>query len=208
MKKAICLLLVFLLALIPILVGATNDDDVEKISIIEYDFITGTEREIDIQVNKNDLTAPNPMLSVNPNMSRIIIEDSIEREEVNAALYNSFPYSAIGLYSCQIDGSTSNGTGFIVANKLILTSAHCVYTASSNTWSSNGYFLPHAPEGASRSEIVANGERVIGAYISSDYKDNPIAANDWAILVVEDNIGSNNGIITLMEQYHILKRLS
>ena len=73
MKKSICLLLVLLVALVPILVSATNNDDVETITLIKYDCVTGLETPIDIEVDESDLTAPMPVLGANPNLSRQII---------------------------------------------------------------------------------------------------------------------------------------
>ena len=52
MKKTICLLLILLLALVPILVSATNNDDVETITLIKYDFDTGIQSEIVIEVDE------------------------------------------------------------------------------------------------------------------------------------------------------------
>lgn len=196
MKKSICLLLVLLVALVPILVSATNNDDVETITLIKYDCITGTEEEIIVEVDQDDLTARMPALGANPNLSRQIINGN-NRIQVYFGAYSSFPYSAIGLISSEIDSVKNYYTGFIVGNRTVLSSAQSVYSLDPDIAMDGAYFLPHADAGSSHTIIENNGVRVLTTYAPAEYKTNPCAANDWAILVLEEDVGTDNGIIQL-----------
>lgn len=200
MKKSICLLLVLLVALVPILVSATNNDDVETITLIKYDCDTGTQSEIVIEVDENGSIAPSPLLNANPNNTRTLIpgddEDGCYREPVYLGAYNTYPYSAIGSLVTVFLGGVARSTSFIVEERIALTSAHCVYDSELG-FAVLGYFLPHADATASDQFVVDNGAIVDSIYINPSYLTDDSMCNDWAILVFEEDIGTENGTITL-----------
>ena len=184
------------MALVPILVSAANNDDVETITLIEYNCVTKTEREVVVEVDEDDLTAPMPVLGANPNLTRQIINGN-NRIQVYLGAYNTFPYSAIGLISCEIENEKSYSTGFIVGERTVLTSVEAVYSLEPNINMECAYFLPHADAGSTHTYIENNGVKVYKTYAPADYFTNPCAANDWAILVLEEDVGTDNGIIRL-----------
>lgn len=200
MKKTICLLLILLLALVPILVSAANNDDVETITLIKYDCDTGIQSEIVIEVDENGSIAPSPLLNANPNNTRILIpsddEDGCYRERVYLGAYNTYPYSAIGSLVTVFLGGEARSTSFIVEDRIALTSAHCVYDSAFG-FALQGYFLPHSDATASNQFVIDNGAIVDSIYINSSYLTDDSMCNDWAILVFEEDIGTENGTITL-----------
>lgn len=164
------------------------------VSVTEYDFTTHTERTYQMSYTEYEFTSTEPELETLggtdlPNSSRSEIGG--EWEPVSASQYSNYPYSAIcSLYA----GSRS--TAFIVGKRIAMTSAHCVYTPTSG-WDTSAYLMPHAPANASNSYITNNGTKVLKAIIPTAYKTNNTAANDWAILIVEDDIGTANGTLPL-----------
>lgn len=200
MKKSICLLLVLLVALVPILVSATNNDDVETITLIKYDCDTGIQSEIVIEVDENGSIAPSPLLNANPNNTRTLIpgddEDGCYRERVHLGAYNTYPYSAIGSFVSLFSNASGRSTAFIVKNYIALTSAHCVYDSELG-FALQGYFLPHADATTTDQLVINNGARVDSVYINQSYLTDDSMCNDWAILVFEEDIGTENGTITL-----------
>ena len=93
--------------------------------------------------------------------------------------------------------SDGRATAFIVGKRIAMTAAHCVYDALNDSWDTEAYILPHASANTTNSNIIANGTRVLKAIIPTLYKATPTVANDWAILIVEDDIGTANGVLPL-----------
>lgn len=165
------------------------------ISVTEYDFVTDTERTYQMSYRVYDLMSDMPEYELNGETDlvspmEVIPDDEYEWERVPSSLYSTYPYSAIcSLYS------GGRGTAFIVGDRIALTAAHCVY--EEGTWSTEAYILPHASGNRSNSYIVNNGVRALKVIIPTAYKTNAITGNDWAILILEEDVGAENGILPL-----------
>ena len=57
--------------------------------------------------------------------------------------------------------------------------------------------MPHADAGSTHTYIENNGVRVSSIYWTSEYRENPSAENSWALLVLEEDVGTENGVIEL-----------
>lgn len=164
------------------------------VTVAEYDYTTHTERTYQMSYTEYEFTSTEPELETLggtdlPNSSRNVINGMWI--PVSASQYSNYPYSAIcSLYA----GSRS--TAFIVGKRIAMTSAHCVYTPT-NGWDTSAYLMPHAPQNVSSSYIINNGTKVLKAIIPTAYKTNNVVNNDWAILIVEDDIGTANGTLPL-----------
>lgn len=166
----------------------------ESLRVCEYNYITNTETEYDItirvaeiqsdvlpSVSENLLSSPG---IIPPDTSSLIDPDN----------YSSYPYSAICRVVCNTVDGIGSGTAFLVKNRIALTSAHCIFKSG---WSTNTHLMAHPPASAETSHIFNNGSRVIKAIIPKEYKTSTSSNYDWAILVVEDNLGVANGTFSL-----------
>lgn len=195
-------LLVLSLSLSSISANAnSNIDDlapnviISEFVVAEYDFITDTETTRRVPYRDD---SSNPETQQIPNGSDIIPnvyieddEDSYDWSFIPNVRLNNTPYRSV----CSLL-SGHRISAFIVGKKILMTAAHCVYNASPGTWDTEAYAMPHAPSDASDTYIRTNGTKVLKAIIPMAYKSNPTVANDWAILVVEDDVGTANGILT------------
>ena len=165
------------------------------ISVTEYDFVTDTERTYQMSYRVYDLMSDVPEYELNGETDlvspmSVIPDDEYEWERVPSSLYSTYPYSAI----CSMYAG-SRSTAFIVGDRIALTSAHCVY--AENAWDTEAYILPHASGNRTHSYIMNNGVRALKAIIPTVYKTNAITGNDWAILILEEDVGAANGILPL-----------
>ena len=166
------------------------------VSVTEYDFITHTERTYQMSYTDYEFSSISPGIEILDDEQSTVSPNAIINDEDWSIVPNNFlsspPYSAVcSLYA----GGRS--TAFIVGKRLAMTCAHCVYNASSQSWDTSAYLMPHAPGNTSDQTIINNGTRVLKAIIPTAYKNNPTVLNDCAILIVEDDIGTGNAILPL-----------
>lgn len=170
---------------------------IKYVSVAEYDFVTDS--EITYQMSYREYEILNDDFEYKLNEEESVVspqtvfpDDEYQWEQVPTSMYSTYPYKAIcALYA------GFRATAFIVGTRIAMTCAHCVYDADEATWDTEAYILPHAPGNCSSNYIVTNGTRVLKAIIPTAYKTNPTASNDWAILIVEDDVGTSNGVLAL-----------
>ncbi len=168
---------------------------IREITVVEYDFTTDTEttRRVpyrDDSSNPETQQIPNDS-ETTPNVYIGADEEFYNWSFIPDIRLNSTPYRSV----CSLLAG-NRSTAFIVGKKILLTAAHCVYDATAQTWDTEAYAMPHAPSNASNAYIRTNGTKVLKAIIPITYKSNPTVTYDWAILIVEDDVGSANGILT------------
>ena len=195
MKKILCFLFIGLLVSFILIINASaSNENMEEISLIEYDCITGEEREFVVEYDPSLIeSAGNPHLYSLANSPRQIVGED-NRNLVYWADYYNYPYSAIGMISYEKNGSFYVSSAFTVADRVILTSAHSAYNVETDSWAINCFYAPHIFAMPTRDYIIQNGYYVIRIIFPSAYKTNPSADNDWAIMVVNQDIGSKDGI--------------
>ncbi len=179
--------------------AADNDlqGTVRYVSVTEYDYTTHTESTYQISYTDYEFNSiDNESEAYRIQRSQIslygIINDGNNEHQwysVPTYEYNIYPYSAV----CSLLAGDRT-TAFIVGKRLAMTCAHCVYGTN---WYPSAYLMPHAPGNAVDSFIINNGTKVLKAIIPTAYKTNSTIDNDWAILIVEDDIGTANGTLPL-----------
>ncbi len=122
-------------------------------------------------------------------MKKIINDD--DRYEAENTKY---PYSAIAYLEARdtYGNLKSIGTAFMISDNVAITAAHCVkgYQAI-NIYP--GYSKGYAPFGGAQANMILTDQRY------TDFKDKDIKEPfyDWAILILDKNIGNNSGWLGL-----------
>lgn len=186
--------------------ASENTEEEYSGTLIKYNLLTGEKEEVLMPVT--NLTLKHPGEYKPENLSYAIKPYTIigidNRYKINNT--TNFPYSAI----CRIQYKSISdfaallgekpkqeyATGVMVAKNVVITAAHVIHinsvTMSEHTVSP-GYYNGNNPFGISK---------VVYAYYPSEWdttpretnEDNLICANyDWAVLVLEDNIGEFSG---------------
>lgn len=115
------------------------------------------------------------------------------RHEVDARVY---PWSAIGRVNA---GGRGHCTGFLIAERLALTAAHCLYDAREGRW--RGAIELHFVAGYQRDTYLVSSP--VAAYETArdfDIRDAGTALSavtDWAVLTLERPIGRRAGWLGL-----------
>ncbi len=169
-------------------------DNFEKMYVYERNLVTKETTRIDLS-NSNKLKSISSV-SKNINMEPYIPSGI---EETNESLISpqaiigpdnrtpvdtsQFPYSCIGYLS--IDNGANRGTAFMVDDNIAITAAHCVVGHD---------YIQFFPGSTLNSHPY--GEAWVTSYIwagGNDYTGDLDFEDDWAILVLDTNIGNNSG---------------
>lgn len=118
--------------------------------------------------------------------SKVFDDDT--RVKVNTSAY---PYSAIGYLRITFKNSTETyrGTAFLIGDNIAVTAGHCAYSFEKGEASSIT-FIP-GRDGSNYPFGSANATKYA---VKSEYK-NGDGNYDWAILVLDSNIGNSAGTI-------------
>lgn len=109
----------------------------------------------------------------------------------------TYPYSAIAYLQLFFPRTASNGTGFMIGQRHMLTCAHCIYLAQSKTKARNIYAYFYTNNGKQQTH-----RKVIKRRMSICYRSNPRPANDWACLFFGRDV--NRGFFRLTAFPHPL----
>lgn len=192
----------------------TVNDVLETSSkIMKYDANTNETTEVNMQEIENILKIKNDKTSYttsyrpnNPIISHLttpyILNDNGSMERINDT--SIYPYSV----TCRISSNNSSGilvvgTGTLVGPKILITAAHCVYDENNeklkywtayagyndgNYWGSSGYFQ---------------------VYYSSDWINNRTDGEDWAVVVLNEDLGNQigwNGVQSYGDDSYLLNQ--
>ena len=118
--------------------------------------------------------------------TRKIIDDDDRYESDNT----TYPYSAIAYLEARdtYGNFKTSGTAFMVSDNIAITAAHCV-KGYQGIRIYPGYSKGYAPFGEARVNMVLTDQRY------TDFKDKNIDEPfyDWAILILDQNIGNASG---------------
>lgn len=171
-------------------------------TIMEYDARTNTTREVDMEALKQSLNNENELqgelsTTADYSTSKIIkkyTEPSVSLLSQSAQRVtntNSFPYSA----TCRIEainskGSKCYGTAALVGANLALTSAHCVFDHNDNNYVYRNWTVYPGYNNGSYIGGKTGWDKV---YYSKDWAETHDTGKDWAICVLQANLGNSAG---------------
>lgn len=191
LKKLICLSIV-LSMFCSLNVFALEIDDMEEIgipsniSMIEHNLITG---EIEEKVYQENVNLTDTAMFLDPCMPSSIIGDD-DREPIDYA--SGMPAAAIGkLLISGPNGKTYGGTGFLVADDLVLTAGHCL---------DSDIMGGHATSIVFKAGLNPDGTYIAAAnahesYLPAEWENNRNSDWDWALLRLDKSLGSTIGYI-------------
>lgn len=175
--------------------------------IMEYDAITNETREVDMQELREVLKQQNKSYGQNnfsipsiapQNLKRSFVDKSFSlltnREgSLNKVLNTEVrPYLTTCRITCtgpNLGITVANGTASVIGLNLAFTAAHCVFDESNNAILKNWTIYPGYNN--KMFEEVSTGWSKV--YYSDNWMKNHNSADDWAILVLNNNIGNFTG---------------
>lgn len=204
MKKICLFLLVMIFAIgntFPIF--AVDNEDV--LCITTYDCNTGEIIESDYNYSDNVVSYSNPILdeinSSNIMPSALIGNDNRMRVDATES-----PYMMIGDIYMQwdfnddgiIDDTTYSGTGFMMGPDVMVTAAHVVYWKTYECFPYRTYFVTERNGEFEYREIAKSMSiSVSTSFIEKEATDyDGRLAHDWAIVILDTNVGDRTGWFT------------
>lgn len=209
MKKKVLILSIFLLGICLFNYTSLASNEIPTETIIEHNVTTGERKEIEVPTNDTDFVHPGAYKpeGLEDAISLLDIYGNDDRYRINSENTSRYPYSAIcrirfeiqTLNSVLVGGSPDidYATGVMVGKNVVLTAAHVINQpgiVTKNYTVSPGYCNNNTPFGTSK---------VIYYYLPPEWEEKSImetnddrfeAANyDWAILVLEDDLGVFSG---------------
>ena len=117
-----------------------------------------------------------------------IIGDDNREESINTM----FPYSAVAYLEVNDAKGSIRGTSFMVNDNIAITAAHCV-KGRDNITIFPGYNKGSAPFGGANVTAYITDNRYNPNIWTSDSDFRYIDVHDWAILILDRNIGNQTG---------------
>lgn len=211
MKKFICMLMTFCIifawtfsANAIIFEELTITNDQQSLYTMTQNMKTGeiTYSMFDFSDSVNAVGMINPQTQgwCPPHLERMNEEDKTvsvcntigEDNRVKVSNTSLYPYSAVCYMEVSYQGTSeiSIGTAFMVGDNIALTAAHCIYEEGYSVkevkvWpGKDGYGLWNNPFGTAEQVTVFSPNWGPGNYADE---------NDWAIIVLDDDIGNSTG---------------
>ncbi|MCP4664050.1 MAG: trypsin-like serine protease [bacterium] len=104
-----------------------------------------------------------------------------------------FPYSAIGkLFFSDSEGHNHWCTASVIARRLIITAAHCLHRGPRYGWWQDWVFVPAYNYG----EAPFGAWEYSTAFVSTEWSDGEIWAEDWGLLELQDQEGTKISEVT------------
>lgn len=180
----------------------TNGVVTRTLNVTEYDFTTNTERTYDIVYRIIFDDVEEEIMSITPSDEPPASPNNIigdpDWEPLNSSLYDDRPYSAVcKTIARTTDNRYSQGTAFLVGKRVALTVAHVVYSKTTSEWMEDIHVTPHPPAGQSDTTTYNRGTDVLKAIMPTARKTSSSREYDWAIILLEDDLGTTNGMWTL-----------
>lgn len=169
--------------------------------IMEYDAKTNTTREVDMEALRQNLNAQNTLqgeilttADYNSSNIRKYVEPSISllsQSTQRVTNTNSFPYKA----TCRIEALNSSGnkcygTAALIGSNLALTSAHCVFDQDDNNYKYRNWTVYAGYNNGVYYGSKTGWDKV---YYSQNWLNTHDSGSDWAICVLQSNIGNTAG---------------
>lgn len=151
-----------------------NNNIKEKLSIKSY--IPEDRKNKKISINKDNMKLNN------------IIGDDNREEAINTM----FPYSAVAYLEVNDNKGFTRGTAFMVNDNIAMTAAHCV-KGRNNITIFPGYSKGSAPFGGANVTAYITDNRYDPNIWTSGSNLRNIDIHDWAILILDRNIGNKTG---------------
>lgn len=171
------------------------NSDTETLDELSYSEI---EAILENQDNNDNFTFDEPsVVGLNPFEPYSIIGDD-DRTVVSST--TSHPYSAIGMIkTVWPDLHSSIGTAFLIANKVAVTAAHCIYDSNHGGWPLSIRFYP-GKNGATFLNEPFGYAYAVEYAVSSIYRqcndlNESSTDNDWGLLGFVHNFGTSTGVL-------------
>lgn len=118
-------------------------------------------------------------------------------------LCNYLPVSSIGVVYNSFNGVYHYGSGFLIGNGLVITSAHVLYNFDTKVYAENCDFYLGYIDGDNYKDVV----KITDYYIPNQYIKNGKKENDWAVIRLNnDNMTKKYGAVTIASQCSLKNR--
>ncbi len=200
--KIISVLVLFAMLITNVSFGEINayavTNSTEVIFVAEYNCLTGTETVYAIEVPDQGYDSMSGIQSngLNNTVSPYVVVPPDNSSLVDVSQYDIYPQSSV----CRLYAGGLS-TAFLVGPKVALTAAHCVFDQEEGVWDTNNFVWPNADPEANSIDIIRNGTKVVKMIIPTGYRNSSASGSvvdtDWAILVLADDVGTENGTFGL-----------
>ncbi|MCI9366489.1 MAG: trypsin-like peptidase domain-containing protein [Clostridia bacterium] len=176
----------------------TNDSLEQEDKIIKYDAKTGKVTEVDMEelkqkvLNKVDNNGKNNSKTHAPLYTPYINVEATSAEPTPSKMGKPYRYICKIIADGNQVGEKNYGSGVLVGNKVFLTAAHCVYDQDNNNAAYKNWTC-YKGYGSSTFEDCKTGWATV--YCPKMWLENHNREYDWAICILNDDIGSFGGYI-------------
>ncbi len=167
--------------------------------IMEYDAKTGTTREVNIDELHKSISLKNSKNKGYNNriepydplnyVSQDVATTYSDFNQVSEVM--SLPYRATCRIKADVYGNELVGSGYLAGPKVVVTAAHCVMNMDDNdNLFADWVAYPGYNNGRSYNDVSSGWSKI---YYSSNWKSTHSPAYDWAICVLNSDIGNTTG---------------